>query len=469
MVAAPSYGAAPEASAAPGSVERQRSTVLACFLCLVVVAEGYDFGVLNGAAVRLKDDLKCSAWEVSLIVTATPLFLMTGALAGGAAADALGRRTTLLVCCALLVAGPLAMAFAPSVPLLVIARAVVGFAIGIGFVAVSMYLAEVTPADMRGKLTSLEDIFMNIGMLQGYLINWLLLGIENDWRYMLGLGSVLPFFVFIATLSPQVPESPRWLFMRGREEEAERVLVSFVGPEEAQQTLAAMRAEAKGAAEEFVTWQNVLCESQPPELRQMLRAGCACGVASTLCGFTVILYYSSTVLAETMSEQAAFLVTAIMGGARLSSLLALYLVEDVGRRPLLLASALVCCAAVAWLTLAFSTHAGSVAQDTGFVCFMVGYGLGLGPVSWLYLAEVFDTRWRSKGMALSLTMSRTVGAATTLAFPLLVEGVGTAASFGVLVLMGALTVLLLWAFVPETHGTPLEGGTEKLFGDKDPS
>mmetsp|Transcript_41027 Transcript_41027/g.124320 ORF Transcript_41027/g.124320 Transcript_41027/m.124320 type:complete len:401 (-) Transcript_41027:29-1231(-) len=400
---------------------------------------------------------------------------MTGALAGGAAADALGRRTTLLVCCALLVAGPLAMAFAPSVPLLVIARAVVGFAIGIGFVAVSMYLAEVTPADMRGKLTSLEDIFMNIGMLQGYLINWLLLGIENDWRYMLGLGSVLPFFVFIATLSPQVPESPRWLFMRGREEEAERVLVTFVGQAEAQSSLAAMReqrrAAAKGAdGEEFVTWADVLCESQPRHVRRMLRAGCTCAAAQTLCGYLAIAYYSSTVLKETMGESGAFMATAVAGAARLlSAVVAVSLVEHSGRRPLLLISAAGTCAASLWLMVAFGTHAGGIVQTLGFVLFMAFFSLGLGPVMFVYIAEVFDTRWRSKGMALSLTMSRTVGAATTLAFPLLVEGVGTAASFGVLVLMGALTVLLLWAFVPETHGTPLEGGTEKLFGDKDPS
>mmetsp|Transcript_123004 Transcript_123004/g.200050 ORF Transcript_123004/g.200050 Transcript_123004/m.200050 type:complete len:476 (+) Transcript_123004:157-1584(+) len=463
------YGATNEASlttAAAGieKLYRHRVILFTCFLCLVVVAEGYDIGVLNGAVVRMKDNLGLSTLQISLVVTMTPLFLMPGSLAGGAVADACGRRGALVLCCALLVGGPLGMALSTSPILLMVARAVVGFGIGMGYVVVSMYIAEVAPAEMRGRLTTLEDVFLNVGILLGYFVNWLLYGMPNDWRWMLSLGSILPFLVCAALFHPHMPESPRWLHARGRDAEAEEVLTYFVGAEESKQAVNAMAEQGqKGEKEEFVTWRSVLCSWHDKPVRRMLLAGIAVACASTACGYLAVAYYSSTVLKMSMSERTAFAATVVMGVAKLLVVIfVLMVLEQTGRRILLLASTVLCGFACAWLAVAYAVQAHGWIQALGFIIFMAGFSLGLGPITLLYISEVFATRWRGKGMALAIFVSRMFAAASTLVFPVLIEAIGVSTSFLLLTGMNGCLVFLIWAFVFETHGLTLESVDELL-------
>jgi len=462
------YGStSPVTEAAPLDTDhRTRVVLFTCFLCLVVVAEGYDFGVLNGVIVRMKDDLGISVLEVSMLVTATPLFVMPGSIIGGAAADAWGRRHALMACCSLLILGPVGMALASSVGLLLITRAVVGCGIGMGLVIVSMYIAELAPQDMRGRLTTLEDVFLNLGMLLGYLMNWLLLGIRNDWRWMLGLGSLLPLCVLLVICLPQMPESPRWLVTKGRNEEARQILTTFVGKEEADRDMQAMLAELK-TEEEFVTWHQVLCSWHDGKIRRMLLAGVVVGVAQVGCGYLPIAYYSSTVLKSTMSEQAAFMATTVMGIVKLTmALVTLAVLEKVGRRPMLLASASICGLSCVWLAHAFASDVGGFGQALGFAVFMAGFSLGLGPITFVYISEVFATRWRGKAMAFTLFTSRIVGCTSTMLFPLLIVRIGISTCFWLMALANVLLVGLIYTFVFETHGRSLETMQELFASPK---
>jgi len=378
----------------------QRAILFACFLCLVVVGEGYDVGVMNGAAVRMKDELRLSTWSISLVIMMTPLCFMPGSLAGGAAADSFGRRGALMVCCVMLVLGPLGMALSTSMLQLLVTRAFVGFGIGMGFVVVSMYIAEVSPMALRGRLTAMEDVFLNAGILSGYVMSWCVLGVQNDWRWMLACGSVIPCIVLIILSVVDIPESPRWLLMNGHAEEAEVVLTKFVGSEEAQQVIRAMAKQADSSNEVFVTWQHVLSGWHDKQIRSMLLAGITVACGQMLCGYLPMIFYSSMVLHTAMSEQAAFIGTMVMGFMKLLVVVIVVMVlERVGRRLMLLSSACVCGLACTWLAVAFASDAGRVALIFGFALFMAGFSLGLGPVAFVYVSEVFTTKWRAKGMA----------------------------------------------------------------------
>jgi len=446
------------------TVHEARVIAFTCFLCLVVVAEGYDFGVLNGAMVRMKDDLGLTTLETSLLVTATPLFIIPGSLVGGALADAFGRRGALGVDCFLLTVGPVAMAMSSSMILLLVTRALVGFGIGMGLVIVSMYIAELAPAHMRGRLTTLEDVFLNLGMVLGYIMNWFLFGIPNDWRWMLGLGSVLPLLVLVLICFPQMPESPRWLVTKGRNEEAEAILTTFVGKEEAERDMKAMTAKL-AQEQEFVTWHQVLCSWHDGKIRRMLLAGISCAVAQVGCGMLPIAYYSSTVLKSSMGEREAFFATSIMGIVKLATaLVTLAVLEKVGRRPMLLASVSVTGLSCVWLAVAFTVGLGGFAQALGFAVFMAGFSLGLGPITFVYISEVYATRWRGKAMAFALFVSRILGATSTFVFPLLVVGIGISNCFWLMASVNVLLLVLLSVFVVETHGRSLEK-MEEIFDE----
>lgn len=459
------YGAASLESHQPiQTFQEYRVVLFTCFLCLVVVAEGYDIGVLNGAAVRMQDELGLSTWQISGVVTTTPLLVMFGTLFGGALADSFGRRGALGVCCSLLTGGPCFMSMASSALTLMAARAIVGVGIGMGYVVVSMYIAEVAPAEMRGRLTTLEEVFLNIGMLLGYLANFSLYGIPNDWRWMLALGAVLPLLVLSFILCPGMPESPRWLFLRGRTEEAEKVLSFFVGKTECKRDLLAMEEQKKsGEGEKFITWQELFSSLKDHQTRQMILAGVTVGCGQTACGYLAIAYYSSAVLKTTMSERAAFMATVVMGVVKLLVVLvALLVLERAGRRPMLFVSTVISGLACVWLAVVFTIDASNFSRALGFALYMAGFSLGLGPICFVYVSEVFPTLLRAKGMALVLFLSRIIGAASTFLFPVTIQAIGVSASFWILSAVNAILAVCIGAFVVETQGRTLED-VGKLF------
>lgn len=229
------YGATPRFE---GSTPQQLKALgFASFLCIACIAEGYDYGVTNGAIVRMKEDLKCSTLELSIFVTALPLGVMTGAPLGGIFADYFGRKIGLTTQCCALTVGPICCALAPELWMMTTARLITGFGIGMGFVVISMYISETSPRFLRGRLTALEEVWINVGVLLGFLATYLLFGIKHDWRWMIGLGSLPAIIMVVASMLPQVPESPRWLYMHGRIDEAHKVLEVFMSPEEVRHIL----------------------------------------------------------------------------------------------------------------------------------------------------------------------------------------------------------------------------------------
>lgn len=445
-----------------------RVVVLVVLLCTLLFGEGYDYGVINGVMVILQEEWRLTTWEMSMAATATPFCVMLTAPFAGVLADGLGRRKALMIACIILALGPMIMFAATTYAMLVAGRSVVGIGVGVGIITSSMYISEIAPTSRRGQLVCVQDVALQVGLLGGYIVNWALLGKDafgyRDWRWMLGFGTVVPLLVLVGLLVPNlVPETPRWLLARNRREEATRVLIVYTGEQEAKNTLrdwdAQQQAEGK---EEFVGWGEVLWPSDPLARRRM-GIGLLVSFVQILCGVLGVAVYSSLFLKKEMGARAAFMGTMLMGTAKvLVALTVVLIVERAGRRPLLLASILGCTLASFWLYGAFGFSWGPLMLILGFILFMASHSLGLGPIFFVYVAEIFPTRIRGKAFGVCLGISRLGSVCTTLFYPVLADHLTVAGLFLGQGVVNFIFSILLWAFVRETHGHSLEE-MEKVF------
>jgi len=462
------YGATPRFE--DSSAQQCHALIFASFLCIACIAEGYDYGVTNGAIVRMKEDLKCSTLELSIFVTALPLGVMMGAPLGGVFADYFGRKFGLTIQCCLLTVGPICTALAPELWMMTVARLVTGFGIGMGFVVISMYISETSPRNMRGRLTALEEVWINVGVLSGFLATYLLFGIKHDWRWMIGLGSVPSLIMVVASMLPQVPESPRWLYMHDRIDEARKVLEVFLSPEEVQHIIMDYESSKK---QKFATWNELLFP--PPQkayVRQMLIASIVVATSNALCGGLILGYYSSTILSEEYTERIAYIATLIMGVVKtfVVIVLVLFLIDKVGRRTLIILSTVITMLSCFYIACGFWFSWAWLEVAIGFWLFHVGFSLGQGPLAWVYCSEVFETEFRAKGMGLSMFIRGLCGTCSVLAFPLVAEIIGNAQSFFWLAVINAVFVVGFWFVVFETSAKSLER-MHKIFegsGDSGP-
>lgn len=470
------YGAAPETEKPGKDDESGQSTqvvLLVALLCTLVLGEGYDIGVVNGVMVILKEQWNLTTWQMAIAVTAVPFFVMFTAVGGGVLADRFGRRPILMVACVNLFLGPLLMFTASSYAMLVAGRSVAGIGIGLGLVTSSMYISEIAPTHRRGQLVCVQDVALQSGLLSGYLVNWALLGKEafgyEDWRLMLGLGSLVPLAVFIGLMVPGVvPETPRWLLSQGRREEAAAVLGVYVGAAEAQKTLRDWDAQQQEEKEAFVGWGEVLWSSDPMARRRFL-VGMLVSFVQILCGIVGVAIYSSLFLKKELGARAAFVGTVLMGSAKVVVNLGVVLIlEKVGRRPLLVSSILGCTVASFWLYGAFDFNWSAYMLIGGFMLFMASHSIGLGPVFFAYVAEIFPTRIRGKAFGLCLGISRLGAVICTLFYPVLAELLGVAGLFFWQGVLNTIFSLLLWVYVRETHGRSLEE-MEEVFRNKEDS
>lgn len=424
---------------------------IAGFLSLAILAEGYDVGVINGAVTRIQAEFDLSSFEVASIVSATPLFVVVGASFGGWMADHAGRRAGVSMVTLLLLMGPLIMAVAPDFPLLLCGRSITGGGIGSGMVITSTYIAEVAPARMKGKLVGWMELMFDFGILLGFVANWALLGIPNDWRIMLALGALLTVVLAVSLLCGLVPESPRWLFLHKSCNEGTAILADFADKIEATEVASSW---AQGPQRDMQTCMSLLCPWNDTRLIRQLSAGLAVGVAQILCGMLVYSYYSSKVMMQVTDPGPAFLTTVIMGLTKMSVATGVMLLLDVcSLRKLFLASATVVSAASVCIALALSLSMSPWVVSIGYWLAGAGFGLGLGPMAKVYLMEVFPTEARSKGAGMVYFVSRSLGFASTLVFPIAIDGLGLANTFKCLAGFGVFGLLLIAFLVEDVKRT----------------
>lgn len=417
---------------------------------------GYDTGIIAGALLFARDDLSMGSFEQGLVVAMVPLGAAFGALFAGRIADRRGRRAVIGLASIAFAAGSVVCALAPSVAVLAAARFVLGIAVGFASTSCPVYISEVAPPASRGRLVSLFQLAVVVGILVAYLVA-LALEPAEAWRWMLGLGAVPAVLLGIGML--QVPSSPRWLAMVGRDADAGDVMRSLgMGDAEIEAELAHIKAGLTG---ERATWADLL--KQP--VRAALIVGVGLAILQQVTGINTVIYFAPTIIefAGVTSSSAAILSTVGIGIVNLlATIAALRFVDRAGRRPLLIAGISGMILALLVLSLAFGLDSGAKDDVTApltvaaLMAYVAAFAVSLGPIFWLLNAELYPLRERGAAAAAGTTANWGSNFAVSLTFLPLVDALGESGAFGFYAAVGVIALVFCIALVPETRNRSLE-------------
>ncbi|OIW08381.1 hypothetical protein TanjilG_03057 [Lupinus angustifolius] len=448
--------------------DRRNSTrkyVIACaiFASLNNVLLGYDVGVMSGAVIFIKEDLNISEVQVEFLIGILSIVSLLGSLGGGRTSDIIGRKWTMALAAVVFQAGALTMTLAPSYAVLMIGRILAGIGIGFGVMISPIYIAEISPNVSRGSLTTYPEIFINVGILLGYVSNYAFSGLSAhiNWRVMLAVG-ILPA-VFIGFALFIIPESPRWLVMQNRIDEARAVLLKTNEDEKEVEERLAEIQQAAGFAncEEQPVWRELLFPS--PALRRMLITGIGIQCFQQISGIDASVYYSPEIFqAAGVEDKSKLLAATVVVGITktIFILVALILIDKLGRRPLLLISTIgmtVCLFSVGAALSLFGQGPLVIALCILFVCGNVAFfSVGLGPVCWVLTSEIFPLRVRAQASALGAVGNRVCSGLIAMSFLSVTRAITVGGAFFLFSGISALAIVFVYTLVPETKGKSLE-------------
>ena len=410
---------------------------------------GFDTAVINGAIVFIKQQFGLSDSQTEIAASSLLLGCVVGASVAAFTSDRFGRKRVLLGAAVLFTVSSLGAALPRNLIEFVVARLLGGVAIGIASTLSPLYIAEISPARKRGLLVSLNQLAIVSGILLSYSVNYLLTNAgPANWRWMFA-SAALPSILFFLTLL-FIPESPRWLMQKGREQQAEHVLARIVGSQAAAREIEAIRAAISEESGDLLD----------PMFRKALRVAIVIALFSQFTGINTIIYYGSLVFLEHVPHQTAstaLWANVIIGAINfVATVVGMLLIDRAGRKPLLMS---------AFAGMALSLVAVSVAihlQAAGGIvllfvltyvaCFAVGVGTG----TWVMMSEICPTRIRGRAMSLA-TVSLWCGTLlVTLTFLSLVNLFTAAGVFLLYATVSIAAFLFVWRIIPETKGRTLE-------------
>lgn len=416
---------------------------------------GYDTGVISGALIFIKRDFDLTTMAEEIVVSGVLLGATIGAIMGGRLADRFGRRRVLLVTAAIFGIGAVISALAQSPLILIGSRIVLGVAIGLASTNVPVYLSEVSPPQARGWIVSLFQLAVTAGILAAYVVDYALAGI-GGWRWMLGLA-VAPALVF-GTGMFFLPETPRWLMRSGQHEIARRVLLRIRDSADVDLEITEIQTSLAEQTQRG-TWSDLLHQ----HIRPALIVGLGLAVFQQITGINTVIYYAPKILqsAGFTSASGAILATAGVGVVNFAmTIVAMFLVDRAGRRPLLLvgvAGMTVTLAALA-LSFRFSTESNSLAW-LALICLMgyvASFAISLGPIFWLLIAEIYPLKVRGLAEGTAATFNWASNLIVSLTFLTLLERLGPSATFALYAFAAVASWLFSYYLVPETKGRTLE-------------
>ncbi|KGN65147.1 probable polyol transporter 6 [Cucumis sativus] len=439
---------------------------------------GYDIGVMSGAVLYIEENLNISSTQVEILVGSLNILSLIGSLASGRTSDSIGRRYTTLLASTTFLIGAILMGLAPSYPLLLAGRMIAGIGVGYALMVAPVYIAELSPSTSRGLLSSLPEIFITFGILIGYIINYALSGLPPhiNWRIMLGLAGIPALAVGLGVLT--MPESPRWLIMKGKSEQAKEVLLKIssneIEAEERLRSITGAAAAGSGWHGQGV-WKELLIKPTKP-IRRMLIAAIGINFFMQASGNDAVMYYSPEVFraAGIHEKRHLFGVNVVMGITKTCFVVlsAVYL-DRFGRRPLLLLGSIGMTVALALLGLGSKVTKkgkgrprwGVAVSVIALCCDVALFSIGLGPITWVYSSEIFPNRMRAQGSSLAISVNRLVSGIVSMTFLTISKEITFGGMFLVLSGIMAVASLFFYFFLPETKGKSLEE-MEVLFQDK---
>lgn len=446
-----------------------RSAVVAAIGGLIF---GFDTAVISGANSALKKQFDLDDGGLGLTVAIATVGTILGALIGGRLADRYGRKNLLFTIGILYVLGSVGTALAPSHAILMAFRFLGGIGVGLSSVCAPIYTAEIAPARIRGRLVGLVQFNIVLGILLAYLSNYIIQLIITDemvaWRWMLGV-MLVPSVVFLLLLV-SVPETPRWLMSRGKDEEAVQISRRLCNTEaESEEQIAEIREQlaadrTKGSLSDFFSRRY----------RKVIVFAFIIAMCNQLSGINAILYYAPEVMKKAgATDDDAYLMSVAVGVMNLiATMAALTVIDKIGRRSLMIVGSIGYLLSLGFLTGIMFVYEGhfnstsSVLVLIGLLFFIAAHAFGQGSVIWVFISEIFPNKVRGTGQSFGSLTHWVFAAITTYAFPAIIGNLG--GGFAFLIFFVCMCGQLFWVLtmMPETKGVPLEEMESKLGLDK---
>jgi len=417
---------------------------------------GYDTGVISGAILFISQELRLTPFLEGLVVASLLLGAAAGAASAGPLSDRLGRRNLIIIAAILFTVGAIGAALAPNVGILVLFRVVLGLGVGAAALVVPLYLSEIAPTQIRGAISSLNQLNIVVGILLAFIVNALLANAEA-WRWMLGLAAIPSLVLLIGMYF--LPETPRWLVSQDRDEDARDVLRQSRNEEETEREIREIREveeqEEGGLGELAASW-----------VRPALVVAIGLAVFQQIIGINTIIYYAPTTLTNVgYGAAAAIYANLIIGVVNvLMTLVAIWIIDRVGRKPLLLTGLVGMVASLTVLGLSTlllsepSSPTDAVAIIT-LLClagFIISFAATWGPTVWVMLPEVLPLRIRGTAMGVAIFLHWIANFIVSQTFPSLLASLGPGPVFLGYAVIGVLAFVFVSAFVTETKGRSLE-------------
>lgn len=424
---------------------------------------GYDTAVISGAIGFIKDHFHLAADMTGWAASSLLIGCMFGALLGGPLSDRFGRKPMLFLCAFIFALSGLGSAVASDLTLYSWSRLFGGLGIGAVSVLSPLYIAEVAPERSRGRLVSLYQLAIVVGILVSFFVNMLIQrhgatlpavqgepwNVAQGWRWMLGI-LIAPSVVFGLMLLA-LPESPRWLMKKGRRAEAEKTLVRVGGAVAAAKEMAQI-------AESLNVEEGKFSELFHGGFGRAMLIGVALAVFSQFGGINAIMYYGPELFKTAGSgENQAFVSTVILGITNLFATFgAIALVDRIGRKTLLIAGVSLQVFALVAVGLFYQLHAAPLLLLVFIILFLIGFAASTGAVTWVIISEIFPTKVRGQAMGVAVLAIWGADYIVSQTFPMLTEGIGPAKTFFTYALCCFIGLIFTILMVPETKGRTLE-------------
>lgn len=413
---------------------------------------GYDTGVISGAILFIQQDFALSPTLEEVVVSSVLLGAVLGAVMGGTLTDRFGRRIVLMLTAALFALSAVGTALATTVTWLIIGRVIVGIAIGVASFTAPLYISEVSPVKMRGRFVSFNQIALTSGIVIAYLVDYALSGIRG-WRWMFGLAAVPSALLGIGMLF--MPESPRWLVSHGLVDKGRSVLQRIRGTSTVEDEVQDIQLSS---VQQSGNWS----ELTSPLLRPAMIVGIGLALFQQVTGINTVIYYAPTIFQSAGFESASVAILATAGVGIINVLMtvvALQLLDRVGRRPLLLIGMAGMVISLGVLGSAFLfPHLrvlGWIAAGS-LMLYVGSFAVGLGPVFWLLISEIYPLKIRGLAMSIATVANWGANLLVALTFLTLIQIMGRPGTFWLYGMVGIGAWIFAYVLVPETKGRSLE-------------
>lgn len=415
---------------------------------------GFDTGIISGALLFIQKDFVLSTVMKELIVSSVLLGAMISSLLSGHLTDSLGRRKVMLIVSALFIVGTFIASFAATLNGILVGRLIIGLAIGIGSYTAPLYIAEVSAPHLRGALVSLNQLAITLGILCSYLINFTCTNIDGSWRWMFACGLVPAILLSLGMLF--LPESPRWLIKQNRLAKARDILQRLRPNQQ-------IEAEIEEIQHSFNIKKTAFKEIFAPWIRPVLFLGAMLGLIQQVTGINTIIYYAPTIfqMAGFHDASSSILATVGIGVVNvLATIFAIFYLDKLGRRPLLLTGLVGMGLSLLGLSLAFHFSGDvSLLKWLAIACtfvFIICFAFSLGAILWLMVSEIFPLEVRGAAMGVAVFSCWLWNFLVSATFLSLVNTLGPSYTFLTYAVLCALSFLFCYYKVPETSGISLE-------------